>query len=110
MRALLSCYMNPGESSQQVGEEGPEFRPATARITDAAREEITSLCTTGLAKPTSLGGGKYHSPRILVKRENRPFSGFLDLVEKLVGDQLTRLRLSRYQENSFNKCLFLGWS
>lgn len=51
------------------GEEGPEFRPAAAGVTDIAGEEVTSLCTAGCANPTSLSGGKYHSAKIFMKRE-----------------------------------------
>lgn len=51
------------------GEEGPEFRPAAAGITDIVGEEITSLCTAGRANPTSLSGGKYHSAKIFMKKE-----------------------------------------
>lgn len=51
------------------GEEGPEFRPAAAGITDTVGEEITSVCTAGRANPTSLSGGKYHSAQIFMKRE-----------------------------------------
>lgn len=50
------------------GEEGPEFRPAAAGITDIVGEEITSLCTAGRANPISLSGGKYHSAKIFMER------------------------------------------